>query len=565
MSLLDGICHEKIAAMTHAQRETLCAELRRMITSQCLSGGGHLSGNLGFVECTAALHSVFDSSRDRFVFDVGHQSYAHKLLTGRAGRFSTLRRPGGLSGFCLPAESPHDAFVSGHSSISVSAGLGIAAALSLSHSDRKTVCILGDGALTGGQAYEGLNNAGKREVPNLLVVLNDNEMSIGKNSGGVARYLTKIRSGTDYIRAKKRVKEFLSVTKVGSMAEFAISDVKRFLKHIVYQETLFENLGFLYFGPVDGHDLSALIDIFTAVQDMREPVLVHIITKKGKGYRPAEESAAKYHAVSGNVNDNHVSIFSASPTAASSQTFSQIFGREIEKYGADPRVCLITAAMKHPTGCDAFAAKYPGRFFDAGIAEQHAVTFAAGLASCGKIPVFAVYSTFLQRAYDQLIHDVSISGLHVVLAVDRAGYVEDGVTHHGIYDAAFLKTVPGCVIFSPRTETEFCECMRRALFEEKGLAAVRYPRGVPEPAEPGAEARGDFVYSHGVDKNRLTVTYGRGFGGLISGDVLRLIKIFPFPEEALRIAREYETVEFVEEGITEGGIAQSFYWQMRTK
>lgn len=559
MYLNDSINHDKIAGMTVAQLKALCRELRGCILHTVSENGGHLSSNLGTVELTVALHYVFNvQGDDKLLWDVGHQAYAHKLLTGRYSRFGTLRQRNGISGFTRRSESHADAFISGHSSTAVSAAFGIASAMKIKGESGSVAAVIGDGAFTGGMVYEGLNNAGKAAVP-LTLILNDNAMSIGKSTGAFARYLAHIRSTRRYYCAKEHFKSVLSsVPLVGERMERAVRSAKSILKDALYDSSnLFENLGFTYIGPVFGHDLEDLIEAFSVAKLMRRPCVVHVFTCKGKGYKPAEENPGEYHAVVKNV-----------PRGI---TYSEVFGRELERLGKlDGRICAVTAAMKYATGLNWFKESCPSRFFDTGIAEQHSVTFAAGLAVQGMLPVFAVYSTFLQRGFDQIIHDCAIENTHIVLAIDRAGFTgADGETHQGIFDVPMLRMIPNTVILAPASAEELRQCLKRAIFDTEGIACVRYPKGAETIAEiNGAEAAAliparDFAYS-GKRSGTLAVTYGRTAVELAEAcaqtgtDLLRLVRVSPFPEGALDIAVGYDRVVFFEEGIIRGGAAEGF-------
>lgn len=556
MILDDSINHEKISNMTLPELKELCRELRRCILKTVSENGGHLASNLGTVELTAALHFVFDVKEDRIVWDVGHQAYAHKLLTGRYSEFSTLRSLNGISGFTRRKESTADAFISGHSSTSISAAFGIASAMRLQGRRGSVAAVIGDGALTGGMAYEGLNNAGKSKAP-LVVILNDNAMSISKSTGALALYLAHIRSTKKYYCAKEHVKSLLSaVPVVGDKLERTIRTAKGLIKDAIYDSSnMFENFGFQYIGPVNGHDLEDLIEALQVAKIMRQPCVVHVFTTKGKGWKPAEENPGEYHAVT------------KKSSAPSGETFTEAFGRELERIGkSDSRVCGITAAMKYATGMNYFKNACPERFFDVGIAEQHAVTFAAGLAVEGMLPVFAVYSTFLQRGFDQIVHDCAIENTHVTFAVDRAGFTgEDGETHQGIFDAAMLASIPNTTVFSPASAEELRLCLSEALYNTDGIAAVRYPKG----GESGSvEPSVSWDWS-GKRGGTLAVSYGRLSANMTAAareasqrgepvDWLRLVRISPIPEEALRTSLSYKRVVFFEEGILQGGIGERF-------
>lgn len=559
MYLDDNINHDIISDMTLPQLKALCRELRGCILRTVTQTGGHLASNLGTVELTVALHYIFDVRTDRILWDVGHQSYAHKLLTGRYSRFGTLRSKGGISGFARRSESPADAFISGHSSTSVSAACGIAAALKLQGKNGTVAAVIGDGAFTGGMAYEGLNNAAKSRT-GLVMVLNDNAMCISKSTGALARYLSHIRATRKYYCAKEQVKTALSgVPLVGERLERAVRAAKNLVKDMIYGTgTLFENLGCAYIGPVNGHNLEDMIEALAVAKMMNKPCVVHIFTTKGKGYKPAEENPGEYHAVSRRT---------AEKAHVPAESFSQCFGQQLELLArSDSRICGITAAMKYATGMNYFSHSFPERFFDTGIAEQHSVTFAAGLAAEGMLPVFAVYSTFLQRGYDQIIHDCAIENTHIVLAVDRAGFVgEDGETHQGIFDAAMLSQIPNVTIYSPACLEELRRCLKRAVYDTEGVAVVRYPKGgeYRKYLPPAA----DIAYS-GRRSATLAVSYGRISAWLdeaadsAGADWLRIVKISPLPEKLMEIAAGYQRVVFFEEGMLNGGIAQRLAAQL---
>lgn len=559
MYLDDNINHDIISDMTLPQLKALCRELRGCILRTVTQTGGHLASNLGTVELTVALHYIFDVKTDRILWDVGHQSYAHKLLTGRYSRFGTLRSKGGISGFARRSESPADAFISGHSSTSVSAACGIAAALKLQGKNGTVAAVIGDGAFTGGMAYEGLNNAAKSRT-GLVMVLNDNAMCISKSTGALARYLSHIRATRKYYCAKEQVKTALSgVPLVGERLERAVRAAKNLVKDMIYGTgTLFENLGCAYIGPVNGHNLEDMIEALAVAKMMNKPCVVHIFTTKGKGCKPAEENPGEYHAVPRRT---------AERARVPAESFSQCFGQQLELLArSDSRICGITAAMKYATGMNYFSHSFPERFFDTGIAEQHSVTFAAGLAAEGMLPVFAVYSTFLQRGYDQIIHDCAIENTHIVLAVDRAGFVgEDGETHQGIFDAAMLSQIPNVTIYSPACLEELRRCLKRAVYDTEGVAVVRYPKGgeYRKYLPPAA----DIAYS-GRRSATLAVSYGRISAWLdeaadsAGADWLRIVKISPLPEKLMEIAAGYQRVVFFEEGMLNGGIAQRLAAQL---
>lgn len=448
----------------------LAAEMRQELIDIVTRNGGHLGASLGAIELAIALHWVFDSPRDRIVWDVGHQAYAHKLLTGRRDRFDTIRQEGGLSGFLSRDESEHDAFGAGHASTSISAALGMAVAFSHGPDpSRKVAAVIGDGALTGGMAFEALNNAGILDMP-FLVILNDNEMSIAPNVGAMSHYLDRVRTDPRYNRAKD---ELVRVTERLPQGDLLVELGKRWkdsLKEFIYHSMIWEELGFTYMGPIDGHDLRALVDALRQAILVKGPVFVHIVTEKGRGFEAARTDHERGHAVSARA------VPGAPP---SPPKYQDVFaGTIIELAGHDPRIVAITAAMPTGTSLAKFQAVFPDRFFDVGIAEQHAVTFAAGLAAEGMRPVVGIYSTFLQRAYDQIIHDVCLQKLPVVFAIDRAGFAgDDGRTHHGIFDLTYLRCLPNMTVMSPKDEDELRHMLTTALGEVDGPVAIRYPRG----------------------------------------------------------------------------------------
>jgi 1-deoxy-D-xylulose-5-phosphate synthase len=454
--------------------EILAQQIREFLISTISETGGHLASNLGVVELTIALHYCFNSPQDKLVWDVGHQSYIHKILTGRRSQFHTLRKFGGLSGFPKSGESPHDIIDTGHSSTSISAGLGLAVTRDLNGENYSVISIIGDGSMTGGLAFEALNCAGRADT-NLIVILNDNQMSISENVGALSSYLNNLRTAPGYLGAKADITKLLNkVPVVGEKAVRAIERIKDSLKYMVVNRTVFDEYGFNYIGPVDGHNLESLINVLKRIKKMKGPVLLHVYTKKGKGYSLAEKSPEDFHGV------GPYDIESGEPSGTKIwNTYSDVFGKTItELAGKNEKIVAVTAAMPSGTGLSHFAQKFPKRFFDVGIAEAHAVSFAAGMAKNGFIPVFAVYSTFLQRAYDQILHDVCLQNLHVVFAVDRAGVVGgDGETHQGLYDLAYLSHIPNMTIVSPKNRTEFIDMLNFAVNTFNGPIAVRYPRG----------------------------------------------------------------------------------------
>ena len=462
-----------VKALPESQLKPLCAELREFLVQSVSRTGGHLASNLGVVELTVAIHRVFDTASDRLVFDVGHQCYVHKALTGRRELFSTLRQFGGLSGFPKPRESVHDAFIAGHASNSVSVALGMARARTLCHGDYSVLALIGDGALTGGLAYEGLNNAGASGEP-LIVILNDNGMSINPNVGAVPTHLGRLRTKPAYYHFKKWYRGLFGAHPTENGLYRLSHRVKSSLKKALWPgSTLFEDMGFTYLGPIDGHDLDRLIHVLEWARELDGPVLVHVNTVKGKGYPFAEQNPDRFHGVGPFDPETGLA------KKAAGEDFSTVFGNTLSACAAeDRRICAVTAAMADGTGLAGFAREFPDRFFDVGIAEGHAVAMAAGLAKEGMIPAFAVYSSFLQRGYDMLIHDVALQNLHVVLGVDRAGLVgADGETHHGCFDVTYLSQIPGFTVLCPSNFQELRHMVRQAVFELTGPVAVRYPRG----------------------------------------------------------------------------------------
>ncbi len=545
----------------------LARECRDVLVDTVSKNGGHLASNLGVVELTIALHRVFNSPKDKIIWDVGHQCYTHKLLTGRYPEFSTLRTEDGLSGFSNPNESEHDIFFSGHSSVSISQALGVATANSINNDKHSTIAVIGDGALTGGLAYEALNNAG-RNGKNLIVILNDNEMSISKNVGSVARYLAVIRSTPRYYKLKAHTETAINkIPLIGKKLSAKIYALKTRIKNYIYKSTFFEDFGFRYMGPIDGHNIDQLCEALETAKMVKDkPVLLHICTTKGKGYDFAEENPSEFHGISKfNINTGEP-IYSG-------KNFSSEFGELMCALAAkDKRICTVTAAMSLGTGLENFKNEYPERFFDVGIAEEHAVTFCAGLAKGGMVPVFAVYSSFLQRCFDQLVHDGTMQNLHMIIAVDRAGFVgEDGISHQGILDASLLNTIPNITVFSPSNYDELKNCFINAVYHTEGVVAIRYPRGQEKVINPDNYTfvgKDYSIYSSEKAENCI-VTYGRISAHACSACdrlneqgkdffVLKLNRIKPVDEEAVKAALGSEKVFFFEEGIKNGGIAETF-------
>lgn len=564
MALLDSInSSEDVKKLNISELETLAAQIRSFLVENVSARGGHLSSNLGTVELTLALHKVFDVSKDRLVWDVGHQAYTHKIITGRRGDFAALRKKDGLSGFPKTEESVTDAFNTGHSSTSVSAALGFAKAFELEGSENRAVAIIGDGALTGGMAYEALNHAGSGTTP-LIVILNDNGMSISQNVGGLADYLEKICSSAKYIGFKNDVKRFLSrLPVVGAPFTKLAERSKCLLKKILLQKKLFENMGLEYLGPVDGHNLYDLIVILEHAKTFEKPVIVHVRTQKGRGYKMAEENPSFYHGVQKFDPDTGECL------TAVGTTYSDVFGEKMCELGEkNERLVCITAAMPTGTGLVGFAERFPNRFFDVGIAEQHAVTFAAAMAMRGFTPVFAVYSSFLQRGFDQIYHDVALQNLHTVFAIDRAGAVgSDGETHQGIYDLSYLSLIPNMTVMAPSSEGEMRAMLDFAVNECSGPVAVRYPKGETDTAEYG---NGEIQLGKGVACRRgsdvLIVAIGAEVEGAcraaellekrgISAGVMNARFLKPFDSELFAgMAKGVSAVVTVEDNTVIGGL-----------
>lgn len=551
--------------LNSAEYPELAQEIRDVLIDTVSKNGGHLASNLGAVELTIAIHLTFNSPSDRIVWDVGHQSYTHKLLTGRYDVFDTIRQKDGISGFCHPNESEHDTFYSGHSGTSVSSAFGIAEANKIKKNNNYTVAVIGDGSFTGGLVYEALNNAGRSKT-NLIVILNDNEMSISKNVGSVARYLTKIRSKKRYVRMKAKLERFLDrIPLIGHSMASGLFNFKTAVKNLIYESTIFEKMGFRYMGPIDGHDIGMMCEALETAKSLGAPVLLHVNTVKGKGYNYAEKDPSHFHGIS------DFDIDTGEPHS-SGDTFCNEFGKLMCKMAEkDKRITLITAAMSLGTGLTEFSEKYSERFFDVGIAEEHAVTFASGLAKGGMLPVFAVYSTFLQRCYDEIIHDGALQDQKLVLAIDRAGFVgDDGETHNGLYDVAFLQSIPRVTVYSPATYDEMKVDFGNAFYRDSDVVAVRYPRGgEPEIPEDYTPSFGTYdLYGHAF-ADTVIVTYGRLFFEAakavkellhhnIKAKVLKLNRIKPIDPEAIKEVIDAKHIFFYEEGVRSGGIGEKF-------
>lgn len=562
ISLWDLPLPKGLKALSLEQCDTIAQEIREILIDTVSKTGGHLASNLGTVELSIALHRVFNSPKDKIIWDVGHQAYTHKLLTGRLEDFSTLRQENGISGFPKPDESAHDAFIAGHSSNSISAACGLARGMKLQGNIHHAVAIIGDGAFTGGLAYEGLNNAGKSE-DNIIIILNHNEMSISKNVGAFAKYIAGIRAKPGYLNTKQAVERILNRTPlIGKPLKKVIRASKSMLKGMIYHSTMFEDFGFVYLGPVDGHNIAELEKTLRTARNLQKPVFVHVNTVKGKGFEPAEKNPGAFHGIS------KYDMQSGNPEIISDDSYSAVFGKALNEFAQrDNRICAITAAMKYGTGLQYFYSEHKDRFFDVGIAEQHAVTFSAGLAEAGMIPVFAVYSSFLQRAYDQLLHDAAIRNTHIVVGIDRAGIVgEDGETHQGVFDVPFLTTIPNVTIYSPACYEEVGLCLSEALFRTGGIACIRYPRGNDNSDFDKSSLNTQFTLTE-TGARTLLITYGRVYNALMRAraalqkdsipcDILKLTKIFPMEPAVPEIAGGYDTVIFFEESIQNGGIAE---------
>ncbi|NDD27936.1 MAG: 1-deoxy-D-xylulose-5-phosphate synthase [Proteobacteria bacterium] len=549
----------------------LCQEVRDLIIGTLSKVGGHLASNLGTVELAVALHRVFDSPKDKIIWDVGHQAYPHKILTGRRDRFHTIRQHKGLSGFLRRDESPHDVFGAGHSSTSISAGLGFAKARDLLGHDNQVVAVIGDGACTAGMAFEAMNNAGHLDA-DMIVVLNDNEMSIAKNVGALSSYLSQIRMQPSFIHLRDEVGKLIK--QIPGIGKALLSNAQYLEEHLTYlltQGVLFEALGFTYLGPFDGHDVNTLVSTFEKVKGMKGPRMVHVVTQKGKGYAPAENDPIKLHGV---VAFDIATGKSAAAQGPSIPQYTEVFGKTlVELAKANPKVVAITAAMPQGTGLVEFSNTFPQRFFDVGIAEQHAVTFAAGLAAEGIRPVAAIYSTFMQRAYDQIVHDVCIQNLPVVLAMDRAGLVgEDGGTHMGMYDIAYLRALPNMVVMAPKDENELRHMLYTAVEYKGGPIALRYPRGTGvgvalDPvmqslpigvAELLREGRDVALLAYGntVYPSLLVAEQLASFG--IQAAVVNMRFVKPIDAEMVaRMARECTRIVTLEEHARQGGFGSA--------
>jgi 1-deoxy-D-xylulose-5-phosphate synthase len=542
-----------IKKMSEKQLRILSAEIRDFLTKNIAETGGHLASNLGVVELTLAIHRSFDSPKDKIIWDVGHQSYVHKIITGRKARFDTLRKKDGISGFPKYSESEHDVFDTGHSSTAISAALGFCYARDLKRDDvnEKVVAVLGDGALTGGLAYEALNNAGRMDT-DIVVVLNDNDMSISNNVGAMSAYLSKIRTTPSYLGVKQDVHSILDMLPLGDSVTSIIESVKGKAKRILIKDNFFQDLGFNYIGPVDGHNIAQLIQVFSSVKKMKGPILVHVYTKKGKGYSPAETQPECFHGTEG------FDILTGKQKKTDDKSYSEVFGDTMcELAVKNKKLIAVTAAMKYGSGLAQFARRYPKRIIDTGIAEAHAVTFAAGLSANGYTPVVAVYSSFMQRCYDQILHDVCINNRHVIFAIDRAGFVSgDGETHQGVFDISFLSHMPNMVIMAPSTGAELSEMLKAAVLMDNPVA-IRYPK----------QTVCDEIYTplpNFADSESVILSVGSAYGTchkvteklISSGNSIDLINVRyvkPISDIVREALGKYKNIFVVEEGQIYGG------------
>ena len=573
MSILESIGnHEQLERLNESERAQLCCEIREFLVSNISRTGGHLASNLGVVELTVAIETVFNTETDRLVFDVGHQSYVHKLLTGRQADFGALRQYGGIAGFPKPSESVTDAFVAGHASSSVSIALGMARARTLSCSDYHVIALIGDGSATGGMAYEGLNDAAVSGEP-MIVILNDNEMSIDRNVGGMASHLRQLRIKEHYLGMKERYRNFLLKVPGGRFVYRLTRGVKDRLRRMLIPTTIFESMGFTYLGPVDGHDTEHLIMLLNTAKEMNRPVLIHVVTQKGRGYEPAELNPCLFHGI------GSFDPLSGLPHKYGVKSFSDSFGETLCQIGEeDPKVCAVTAAMPGGTGLLDFGKQFPDRLFDVGIAEEHAVSMACGLAKQGMTPVVALYSTFLQRAYDMILQDISMLQLHVVLAVDRAGLVgEDGETHHGVFDVGFLRHAPNMKILCPITINEQKNMLRWAIEECDGPVSIRYPRGSDRGDCALIWEKPENVFRHRAGNDITFITYGPIFFNVdkaaqlleeqgILATVVRLTELSSF--DAARIIDLIPAgapVIVIEETNRGCGICEALAWALRSE
>lgn len=569
MGILSTIAgHDDLCKLSEEERERLCDEIRQFLVESISTTGGHLASNLGVVELSVAIETVYNTNSDRLVFDVGHQSYVHKLLTGRQADFAHLRQLGGIAGFPKPGESNTDSFVAGHASSSISIALGMARARTLMGENYDVVALIGDGAATGGMVFEALNDVAVSKEP-MVIILNDNEMSIAPNVGGLAQHLSRIRTKESYLDLKARYRSAMAKNRFTRCIYLGTRRIKDWVKRVLLPTTIFDNMGLTYLGPVDGNDLCGMTSLLRLAKDMKKPVVIHVFTKKGKGYAPAEQAPDLYHGV------GRFDPATGKLNTGSAETFSQVFGRTmIQLAQTNPRLCAITAAMPGGTGLSDFMARYPDRTFDVGIAEEHAVSMAGGLAKQGMIPVVALYSTFLQRSYDQIMQDIAMLKLHVVLAVDRAGLVgEDGETHHGVFDVGFLRQTPGMTVLCPACTAELTDMLCWAVEDYDGPIAIRYPRGGNRCLTESSWSLG-AVCTHRQGLDVVLLTYGVLTDEVlkaaqlleeagISASVLRLLRVAPLPVEELTASLGHcRTVVVVEEVCSGSGIREAVAWHL---
>lgn len=560
-----------VKLLSEKELPELCEEIRRFLIQSVTATGGHLSSNLGVVELTVALHRMLDFPQDKLLFDVGHQCYTHKLLTGRRAGFAALRQKEGISGFPNPKESACDTFIAGHGSSALSTAIGIARAKKIKNEPGKVVVIVGDGAFTGGMVYEGMNNVS--QLNNLIVILNDNKMSISKNVGQMANYLTKLRTDPKYFHAKAHMETALeSIPVVGNSMVKLLQDGKKLVRRGIYHSTMFEEMGFQYIGPVDGHAVVELGRMLNNLHEQFAPLFLHVVTQKGKGLKPAEENPGEFHAVS-SIDLNHLT----NPELSPKDSFSTTFGSALAELGGEEkRLCAITAAMKYGTGLNFFKHAHPERFFDVGMAEEHAVSFSAGLASQGLLPVVAIYSTFFQRAYDQIIHDVNLMKLDVLFAIDRAGLVPgDGETHQGIYDTAVFSQV-GIPLYAPANYEELRYWLDFLVKQKRGPRAIRYARGEERESlaalgcsgapfdkieeRPGARVA---LVSYGVLAEEIIAACDLLQQKKVSSDCYKLVQLYPLPEGLCEVLQTYDCILFAEDSIRTGSIGEQLGFAMQ--
>lgn len=562
-----------IKNLSYAELSSLSDEIREVIINTVSENGGHLASNLGMIESTIALHRVFDSPNDKIIFDVSHQCYTHKLLTGRYGIFSTLRKYGGMSGFTNRAESEHDILNEGHSGSSISAALGIATANKLQGKDDHVIAVVGDGSLTNGMVYEALNNCSNKKL-NLIILINDNEMSISKNVGGLHRYLTKIRTSNGYFTFKRKFEILLSaIPVIGNSIARILKLSKDALKRMFVRDTIFEDLGVVYVGPVDGHNIEKMTRVLEEAKNKHQCCVVHMITKKGRGYSLAENEPHKYHGV------GHFDAEYGIEPDDTGESFSSHFGSIMcDIAETDDKVCAITAAMCDGTGLYDFSQKYPERFVDVGIAEEHAITFASGLSVAGMKPVVALYSTFSQRVYDQVQHDVAVQGIPMIICLDRAGLVpNDGITHQGIFDYSIFTSVPNTTVYAPATYNELNSVMRSSISEYKGITVIRYPKGGEIACSDALEQIGEGIActNNVYNADVVIITCGRltqcayDAARVLEGKhnvaILKLLKVFPIDHAVINEAvSKAKLVYILDEGYKEGGFGDKITSSIKT-